>query len=83
MYSGCTLKLVKLRVFKGFLHLRLPASLRKSTLGDFVFGTVRLRFVTWGPFGAWWRRHVTSRLSRSRLAEKENKERGLAPGDGV
>ena len=72
MYSGCTLKLTKLRVFKGFLHLRLPASLGKRSLGDFVFGTVGLRFVTWGPLGAWWRGRATPRLARSSLAEQEH-----------
>ena len=74
MYSGCTLKLAKLRVFKGFLHLRLPASLRKSTLGDLGVGAVG---VALAPLGFSRRvvapsRHPAprSRQGRSRPAEQ-------------
>ena len=87
MYSGCTLKLAKLRVFKGFLYLGLPGSLRNSTLGDFGFGAVGLRLVHWGPLGAWWHRRATPRLGRASPGRappsRDATERSLAPGDGL
>ena len=44
------------------------ATLRKRSLGDFVFGAVGLRLVHWGSLGAWWHRRATPRLGRASVA---------------
>ena len=63
------------------------ATLRKRSLGDFVFGAVGLRLVHWGSLGAWWHRRATPRLGRASPGRappsRDTTERGLAPGDGL